>query len=150
MYAAKYHDSYDVQCSCSTFAISTNISVNGDTVSTISCCHSRLIKEILNGNENNENSFISDAKLQEARLSFNEKVLKLPSENEVDRFSIVADGSAESVTIFNVPKTAKNIIKCHSSVCKMLKSSTRNIKYLCKEINFAHIYKNSRYFVIYI
>ena len=87
---------------------------------------------------------------QNYKKSSNEKVLKLPSENEVDRFSIVADGSAESVTIFNVPKTAKNIIKCHSSVCKMLKSSTRNIKYLCKEINFAHIYKNSRYFVIYI
>ena len=26
----------------------------------------------------------------------------------------------------------KNIIKCHLSVCKMLKGSSRNIKYLCK------------------
>ena len=86
----------------------------------------------MNDNENNENSFISDTKLQEARLSSSEKVLKLPSKNGVDRFSVVADGSAEFVTIFNVPKTAKNITKCHLSVCKMLESSTRNIKYLCK------------------
>ena len=116
----------------STFAVGTNININGDVASTTSCCHNRLIKEILNGNESNENSFISVAKLQEARLSSNEKVLKLPSKNGVDRFSVVGDGSAEFVTIFNVAKTAKNITKCHSSVCKMLKGSSRNIKYLCE------------------
>ena len=132
MYASKYHGSYDVQCSCSTFAITTIISINADTVSTTSWCHSRLIRAILNGNENNENSFINDTKLQEARLSSDSKVLKLSSKNEVDRFSIVADGSAEFVTIFNVPKTAKNIIKCHSTVCKMLESFTRNIKFRFK------------------
>ena len=50
----------------------------------------------------------------------------------MDRFLVVADGSAEFVTISNVAKTTKNIIKCHLSVCKMLKGSSRNIKYLCK------------------
>ena len=114
------------------FAISTNININGDTVSKTSCCHSRLTKAILNGNESNENWFISITKLQKARLLSSEKVLKLPSKNGMDRFSVVTDGSAEFVTIFNVPETAKNIIKCHSSVCNMLEGSTRNIKYLCK------------------
>ena len=86
----------------------------------------------MNGNESNENSFISITKVQEARLSSNEKILKLSSKNGVDRFSVIADGSAEFVTIFNVAKTAKNIMKCHSSACKVLKGSSRNIKYLCK------------------
>ena len=81
----------------------------------------------MNGIESNANSFISIAKLRETRLSSNEKVLKLPSKNGADRFSVVADGSAEFVTIFNVAKTAKNIIKCHSSVWKMLGGSSRNI-----------------------
>ena len=86
----------------------------------------------MNGSESNKDSFISIAKLQEARLSSNEKVLKLPSRNGVDRFSMAADGSAEFVTICNVAKTAKNIIKYHSSVCNMLEGSSRSIKYLCK------------------
>ena len=45
---------------------------------------------------------------------------------------MAADGSAEFVTICNVAKTAKNIIKYHSSVCNMLEGSSRSIKYLCK------------------
>ena len=61
----------------------------------------------MNGNQSNKNSFISIAKSQEARLSSNEKILKQPSINGVDRFSVVANGSAEFVTIFNVAKTAK-------------------------------------------
>ena len=61
----------------------------------------------MNGNQSNKNSFISIAKLQEARLSSNEKILKQPSINGVDRFSVVANGSAEFVTIFNVAKIAK-------------------------------------------
>ena len=53
-FAPKYHDSYNVQCSCLKFAIGTYININGDIVSTTSCYHSQLIKEILHGNETNE------------------------------------------------------------------------------------------------
>ena len=130
MYASKHCDSYDVQCSCTTFTIRKNDIINSDTVTATSCFHIQLIKEILNGDESNQNSFIIITKLYEARFSSNEEVLTLPSKNRVDRFSVVADGSAEFVT--KIPETDKNLAKYNASICKILEGSTRNIKCFCK------------------
>ena len=63
----------------------------------------------MNGDESNQNSFIIITKLYEARFSSNEEVLTLPSKNRVDRFSVVADGSAEFVT--KIPETKQKFSK---------------------------------------
>ena len=95
------------------------------------CCHSRLLKEIISDTDN-VNLFINQQKIAAAKLHTNDKCMKLSSKNNVDRFSVVADETAEFVTICNVAQTNRNVIKCHSFICKMLEGSTRSVKYLYK------------------
>ena len=59
-------------------------------------------------------------------------VIQLSSKPGVDRFSTTANGSAEFVTLFNVLKTKRTIVSCHSSICRIAEGSTRSIKTLGK------------------
>ena len=68
-------------------------------------------------------------------------VIELPSKENVEKCSVVAEGSAEIVTIFSVDKTPRKIIRCHSGYCnvhiggnKRLVTSLGTSKNLCAHL----------------
>ena len=63
-------------------------------------------------------------------LTIQSPVIKLQSNNNVERFSVISNGSAEFVTIFNIKKTTRRIAKCHSSVCAVNEVNSRNVSTL--------------------
>lgn len=107
------------------------------------CSHSRLTKDIFSLLQSqSDGSPLSDNKqaILSAMKRHTEPVIQLSSKSGVDRFSIVADGSSEFVTLFNVAKTNRNIVSCHSSVCKIAEGSTRSVKTLDKsEVLCGHL-----------
>ena len=127
-----------LECSCSTFStiLATNLTDNDQKLS--SCCHCRLLREILAHLANPVSPLspcINASKVQSGKSFVTSDVLQLKAKSGVDRFSVTADGSTELVTIFNISRTSRNIVKCHSSICKMNSGSCRNIRYLRKDDN---------------
>lgn len=122
-----------VTCSCVTFSIfnSTNSPV---------CCHSRLLESLIDEQQLSPSKYINKSKVEYAKTRSNEDVIQLPSKAGVDRFSVKSEMGVEFVTLFNLPKTQRTIIKCHSSTCKMSEGSCRNIrsinsgKHLCAHL----------------
>ena len=126
-------------CSCQSFSI--DLSKEGITNSM--CCHTRLTEGILDLLKSQGDTLpLSRHKkvILSAMKLHNQPVIQLSSKSGVDRFSIVADGSSEFVTLFNVSKTNRNIVSCHSSVCRIAEGSTRQVKTLGKsEVLCAHL-----------
>ena len=73
---------------------------------------------------------INMVKVTEGLATASIPILKLPSKAGVDRFSVNADSSTEFVTLYNVNKTSRTVVSCHSSICKIAQGSTRRIKHL--------------------
>ncbi|XP_057310659.1 uncharacterized protein LOC130648621 [Hydractinia symbiolongicarpus] len=113
-------------CTCLTF--STNLSPN-ENATTSTCCHCQLLKELHVGEVST--SFVNMSKLKEAKQLHQVKVLKLPSKDGTDKFSVAVDGvQTEFVTLFHVSRTGKTIVRCHSSRCQREQGSCRDIKRL--------------------
>ena len=100
------------------------------------CCHVRLLKILLPftqypyGTEPSNSPLINLEKVSVGISCRSATVLSLPSKDGVERFSVVAQDSIETVTIFSVLKSAKRIVKCHSSTCKMQQLGTRSVQSL--------------------
>ncbi|XP_057302291.1 uncharacterized protein LOC130636556 isoform X1 [Hydractinia symbiolongicarpus] len=113
-------------CTCLTF--STNLSPN-ENATTSTCCHCRLLKEL--HVDEVSTSFVNMSKVKEAKQLHQVKVLKLPSKDGTDKFSVAVDGvQTEFVTLFHVSRTGKTIVRCHSSRCQREQGSCRDIKRL--------------------
>ena len=120
-----------VHCTCKTF--STKLPPKDDTNEpTFTCCHSRLLKDAVTSPT--KPCFINLEKLESAKLFSTSPVVKLPSKAGVDRFSVSVrdDDDTKFVTLFNVSRTSKTIVKCHSSICKISEGSCRNVKLLSR------------------
>ena len=73
---------------------------------------------------------IDMVKVTDGLTAANIQILKLPSKAGVDRFSVNADTSTEFVTLYNVNRTSRTVVSCHSSICKINQGSSRQIKHL--------------------
>ena len=62
----------------------------------------------------------------------NQSIVQLASKTGVDRFSVNSPSGNEFVTLFNVAKTSRTIVSCHSAICKIAEGATRNVLYLEK------------------
>lgn len=124
-------------CSCETYSTALPPSF-GSNQNLDACCHCRLLKELTTGVVTS--SSINHKKVHDGKLMVSQPVIQLASKSGVDRFSVVADENVSFLTLFNVSRTSKTIVKCHSSICKMREGSQRNIKllsqakYLCPHI----------------
>lgn len=54
-------------------------------------------------------------------------ILMLEANSGVKKLSVSYQDSAEIISIFNVEKTLRQVVQCHSSTCNMRKGSKRNI-----------------------
>ncbi|XP_057306886.1 uncharacterized protein LOC130645052 isoform X2 [Hydractinia symbiolongicarpus] len=111
-------------CTCKIF--STCQTENAPT-----CCHCRLLNELLQFNTSNVlPPHISKESIEESMYYCVEPVIPLKAKVGVKRFSIAADGVAEIVSIFTVENTSRKVVQCNSSVRNMRKGSKREIKSL--------------------
>ncbi|XP_057294024.1 uncharacterized protein LOC130622573 isoform X2 [Hydractinia symbiolongicarpus] len=95
------------------------------------CCHCRLLNELLQFNTSNVlPPHISKESIEESMYYCVEPVIPLKPKVGVKKFSIAANGVAEIVSIFTVENTSRKVVQCHSSVCNMRKGSKREIKSL--------------------
>jgi len=122
-------------CDCPIFA--TNLFAETPT-----CLHVRLMKEMFNAMSGVSESNINTQKIKRGQLYVEQDVIQLPSKSSVDRFSVALEMSCEFVTLFNVAHSNKNVVKCHSSLCRINKGSTRNVDSLHKTLNLCpHLLK---------
>lgn len=61
--------------------------------------------------------------------------LELDSKNGVDRFPVKLEDSAEFVTLIDISRISRTIVKCHSRECKINERNCRNVNTLDKSNN---------------
>ena len=111
-----------ISCSCQVFSISGNRS----------CCHARLMEDIMKDQKGESIPYLNKEKIQLGIEMANKPVVQLASKSGVDRFCVNSESSSEFVTLFNISKSSRNIVSCHSSICKIAEGSTRNVRHLQK------------------
>ena len=135
------------KCSCKTFSTLMPLQDN-DSVAT--CCHCRLMQDVipLIGSDVRlcDNQFLDLRKINEGLKSASANVILLNSKSGVERYSVINRCSAEFVTVFEVAKTSRKIVKCHSSLCKIYEGSTRVISNLGKGVLCPHLKEFANYY----
>lgn len=114
-----------ISCSCQVFSVSV---MSGSKI----CCHSRLMKDIRSYQQENLLPYLNKEKIENGMKMVKEPIVKLASKSGVDRFCVNSESSSEFVTLFNISKTSRNIVSCHSSICRIAEGSTRDVKNLTK------------------
>ena len=106
------------------------------------CCHCRLLHQLLQMLENPdfspENNFINRKKLIESLLCLTSNVFKLASKSGIERYSVVSD-SRTFITVFELSKSSRKVVKCHDSLCQISEGSTRQINNLGKGFLCSHL-----------
>ena len=64
----------------------------------------------------------------------------------MERYSVTSSSTAEFVIVFEVAKSYRKIVKCHSSICKISEGSTRVINNLGKGVLCPHLTEFSSYY----
>ncbi|XP_065653453.1 uncharacterized protein LOC136080565 isoform X2 [Hydra vulgaris] len=127
-------------CSCKTF--STIIYFQSDDVTNVNnCCHCRLLHQLLQMLDNPdfmpENNLINKKKLIES-LCLTSNVFKLASKSGIERYSVVSD-SCTFITVFELSKLLRKVVKCHDSLCQVSEGSTRQVNNLDKGFLCSHL-----------
>nr|XP_047132703.1 uncharacterized protein LOC124811356 [Hydra vulgaris] len=137
-------------CSCKTFS-SCFFFQSKYTTNVNNCCHCRLLNQLmqmLNDPEFiPENSLLSKKKLINSLIYLTSNVLKLTFKSGVERYSVVADSCA-FVTIFEILKSSRKVIKCHDSECQVSEGSIRQINNLQNGCLCPHLKVFREYFYL--
>nr|XP_047124683.1 uncharacterized protein LOC124807139 isoform X2 [Hydra vulgaris] len=136
-------------CSCKTF--SSCFFQSEDTTNVNNCCHCRLLNQLMQMLNDPkfipENSLLSKKKLMNSLIYLTSNVFKLTSKSGVERYSVVADSCA-FVTIFEILKSSRKVIKCHDSECQVSEGSTRQINNLQNGCLCPHLKVFREYFYL--
>nr|XP_047137215.1 uncharacterized protein LOC105847614 isoform X3 [Hydra vulgaris] len=137
-------------CSCKTF--STVIYFQSDDMSNVNnCCHCRLLHQLLQMLDNPdfvpEISLINRKKLVESLLCLASNVFKLASKSGVERYSVVSD-SCTFITVFELSKSLRKVVKCHDSLCRISEGSTRQVNNLDNGFVCSHLKVFREYFYL--
>lgn len=128
-----------MDCTCSTFTTINQATLQSPFLpeNTIgSCCHTRFFKDVLPSIESelephtSLSPFININKVKDGIASSTEKVLKLNSKSNIERYSVSTGYDAQFVTIMKVHNTTRKIVQCHSSLCKLSEGNCRSVNYL--------------------
>ena len=118
--------SYNFACECGTFSTS----LSNERV----CCHTRLMKHLIRytGFENqqaqgDQPNFLNLPIVETGIMSSSASIITLPSKSGVDRYSVVANGTCEFVTVFG-SACGKRIARCSSGICRSRIANTRNVQ----------------------
>ncbi|XP_065662188.1 uncharacterized protein LOC136084880 isoform X2 [Hydra vulgaris] len=128
-------------CSCKTFL--TIIYFQSDDVTNVNnCCHCRLLHLLLQMLDNPdfmpENNLINRKKLIESLLCLTSNVFKLASKSGIERYSVVSD-SCTFITVFELSRSLRKVVKCHDSLCQVSEGSTRQVNNLDKGFLCSHL-----------
>ena len=92
--------------------------------------------------------YLSKSKIEECKQHATKDVFPLPSKDGVDWFSIKVENSADIVTLFNLSRTSRTIVKCHSTDCKINESNYWNVNTLDKAKNLCpHLTKFRKFYL---
>ena len=115
-----------------------------------SCCHYRLMGEIVPlldvEDRQCHNQVLDFRKVDEGLKSVAATVILLSSKNDVERYSVTSSCTVEFVTVFEIAKNSRKIVKCHSSICKTNEGSTHAINNLGKGVLCSHLKEFSKYY----
>ena len=115
---------YHFACECGTF--STSLATERV------CCHTRLMKHLIGytgfdyQQTQDHLNFINRPIIETGITSSSAAIITLPSKSGVDRYSVVANGTCEFVTVFS-SACGKRIARCSSGICRSRIANTRNV-----------------------
>ncbi|XP_047139988.1 uncharacterized protein LOC124815374 [Hydra vulgaris] len=137
-------------CSCKTF--SSCVFFQSENLTNVNnCCHCRLLNQLMQMLDNPdfipENSLLNKKKLMDSLIYLKSNVFKLTSKSGVERYSVVAD-SCSFVTVFEISKSSRKVIKCHDSLCQISEGSTRQINNLHNGCLCPHLKVFREYFYL--
>ena len=111
------------ECDCGTYGTKRGDRALGASDASM-CCHTRLLKSIFSPDSS---PFVNMNKIGEAKLLVNVSVIQLPAGPGVDKFSVTDGETAELVTLSNISLSKRNIVKCHSTNCKLCAVTCRDV-----------------------
>ena len=135
-----------ISCECQLFGLLEHSALGGTEAQDnedsgwegVSCCHGRLMQYLLTVKlfyhgvapsiqPSQLLQAINNEKINPAFQKADSPVIRLNSKSGEKRFSIIANESPSFVTIFDILGTERNIISCHSSLCKMQQGHKRRL-----------------------
>ena len=75
----------------------------------------------------------------------------MPSKAGDNRFSMQVQNSADIVSLFNISRASRTIVKCHSTDCKINDGNCRNVNILEKAKNLCpHLEKLRKFYLLHV